>query len=269
MDPVWLPEVLRDAGLNVVEYPGWRNRGHGDFGDIWGVIAHHTGGANTPPSEIANGLPTLAGPLSQLHLAKDGTVTVIAAGIAWHAGVGSWPGIPEDDANSCTIGIEAVNTGTEEWSDVQYDAYVRTVAAILTKLGHDADHVIGHKEWAGPKQGKWDPGGINMTEFRADVATVQGGSAMAVSVWDEQFQNFKNDMVSFRTAVRYDDEFINKIHDQVVNGWPQLGHDAQGRPLTLVDSQAAQNGTLEQLAHKQEQLEIKLNLILGLLQEKS
>src|SRR5699024_263064 len=31
--------------------------------------------------------------------------------------------------------------------------------------------VIGHKEWAGASQGKWDPGGIDMDDFRADVQT--------------------------------------------------------------------------------------------------
>lgn len=33
--------------MKVVEYPGWKDRGHGDMGTIWGVIAHHTG--NNPP----------------------------------------------------------------------------------------------------------------------------------------------------------------------------------------------------------------------------
>lgn len=168
-DPVWLADVLRAEGLRVVEYPGWRQRGHGDFGAIWGIVVHHTGASRTPPSEIAKGLPQLKGPLSQLHLAQDGTVTVVAVGVAWHAGVGSWPGLPEDNANWHTIGIEAANNGTEGWSDEQYGAYVGCCAAILRKLGFDAAHVIGHKEWAGLKQGKWDPGGIDMDRFRADV----------------------------------------------------------------------------------------------------
>src|SRR5262245_29785566 len=30
-DPVWLADVLRAEGIDLVEYPGWRNRGHGDF----------------------------------------------------------------------------------------------------------------------------------------------------------------------------------------------------------------------------------------------
>jgi hypothetical protein len=46
-DPVWLADVLRAEGVNPVEYPGWRDRGHGDFKDIRGVMVHHTGSDNT------------------------------------------------------------------------------------------------------------------------------------------------------------------------------------------------------------------------------
>lgn len=168
-DPLWLADVLRAEGLPVVEYPGWRDRGHGDMGTLWGVVAHHTGnppGSNNP-GYIANH-PQL-GLCSQLHLSRDGIFTVCGVGIAWHAGEGSYPGLPANDANSRTIGIEAENNGTEGWGPKQYDAYVRGVAAILRKLGHDSSHAIGHKEWAGAAQGKWDPGGMDMNKFRRDI----------------------------------------------------------------------------------------------------
>ncbi len=41
-DPTWLPDVLRKAGLVCDVYPGAMDRGHGDFGQIWGVVCHHT-----------------------------------------------------------------------------------------------------------------------------------------------------------------------------------------------------------------------------------
>ncbi|MFD4457706.1 N-acetylmuramoyl-L-alanine amidase [Nocardia sp. NPDC058480] len=181
-DPTWLPEVLREAGLQVEEYPGWKDRGHGDFGDIWGVVCHHTG--NPPPGNnpgyIANH-PTL-GLCSQLHLSRSGVFTVCGAGIAWHAGMGSYPGLPTNNANQVTIGIEAENNGTEGWSDAQYNAYTAGVAAILRKLGEPASHAIGHKEWAGGSQGKWDPGGIDMDDFRADVDTqLKGDPIMSLT----------------------------------------------------------------------------------------
>ncbi|WP_054812114.1 peptidoglycan recognition protein family protein [Nocardia arizonensis] len=181
-DPVWLPEVLRAEGLEVREFPGWRDRGHGDFGDIWGVVAHHTGSFGATPGSIANH-PTL-GLCSQLYLGSDGAYTVVGAGIAYHAGQGAYPGLPRDNANAYTIGIEAANDGggspgrphRSSWSDAQYDAYVRGVAAILRHLGHDASRIIAHREWAGAAQGKWDPGAIDMPTFRRDVQAAIGGT---------------------------------------------------------------------------------------------
>ncbi|MFI6173511.1 N-acetylmuramoyl-L-alanine amidase [Nocardia sp. NPDC051052] len=219
-DPVWLAEVLRAEGLRVVEFPGWRERGHGDFGEIWGIVAHHTGGSNTPPTEIAYGIPSLEGPLSQLHLAQDGTVTVVAVGVAWHAGAGSWPGLPEDNANYHTIGIEAANNGTEGWSDQQYDAYVGICAAILRKLGHGADRVIGHKEWAGPKQGKWDPGAMDMNQFRADVAERMKGSAlMALSDMEQRELLDKLRRVHFELTYGFQSRVADSEYRDTVAGY--------------------------------------------------
>jgi hypothetical protein len=48
----WLPQVLRDAGLEVLEHGGWQNRGHGDMGAVQGVRCHHTCG---PPADLAIG----------------------------------------------------------------------------------------------------------------------------------------------------------------------------------------------------------------------
>lgn len=178
-DPTWLPEVLRTAGLKVDVLPGAMDRGHGDFGDIWGVVAHHTGSNSATPNSIAFH-PEL-GLCSQLHLGRDGKFTVCGIGIAWHAGQGSYPGLPTNNANQFTIGIEAANDGggspgrphRSSWPDAQYNAYVTGVAAILNHLGQPSARVIAHKEWAGAAQGKWDPGAIDMNTFRADVAREQ------------------------------------------------------------------------------------------------
>lgn len=260
-DPVWLADVLRAEGLEVREYPGWRDRGEGDFGEIWGVVAHHTGGE--PPSDNPAYIaahPQL-GLASQLHLNRDGVFTVLGVGIANHAGYGSYPGLPKNDANRFTIGIEAENNGTEGWSPDQYDAYVRGVAAILRKLGKGAGNVIGHKEWAGAAQGKWDPGGMDMNKFRADVQKVIGDPTAGRgegSVWGEMFENFKKTKVSYGTAVYYIDEKVNAVWEQIARGWKQLGTNAKGEPLTLVDSQAAQNATLARIEKRLDSIETQL-----------
>lgn len=185
-DPVWLPDVLRGEGLVCNVYPGAFERGHGDMGHIWGVMCHHTGSFGETPKGIAQH-PTL-GLASQLYLSRDGEYTLCGVGIAYHGGAGSGYGIT--DVNGMLIGIEAANDGggtpnrplihRSTWSDAQYDAYVRGVAAILRKIGRGADRCISHKEWAGAAQGKWDPGQIDMDIFRSDVERqLAGGLSMA------------------------------------------------------------------------------------------
>lgn len=231
-DPTWLPEVLRNAGLRCDIYPGAMDRGHGDFGGIWGIVCHHTGSNGATPGSIANH-PEL-GLASQLHLGRDGTFTLCGVGIAWHAGSGSWPGISTNNANQVTIGIEAANDGggtpgrphRSSWPDAQYAAYVTGVAAILNKLGQPASHAIGHKEWAGAAQGKWDPGAIDMNIFRADVAREQA--------------RLKGDDDMFTDDDR---RKLNYVYDQLgPNKWgpdSSMGKTADGKELTLRDGLAA------------------------------
>ena len=176
-DPVWIPEVLRKAGLRVKEIAGWRDRGHGDFGNIWGVLDHHTGSNNASPESIAFH-PSL-GLASQLHLDQQGVFTMCGVGVAWHAGMGSWPGIPTNNGNQCLIGIEAANDGTSGWPKAQYDSYVAGNAAMLKHMGHKEDRSIGHKEYAAI-QGKWDPGMIDMNRFRRDIAAKMRGSSPVI-----------------------------------------------------------------------------------------
>jgi len=186
-DPVWLGDVLRaqQPALTVRELPDWQSYGHGDYGSIWGVMIHHTGNARADAMSIRNGRPDLMGPLSNLHIAQDGTVTIVAAGVCWHAGAGSYPGIPTDGGNQVLIGIEcawprdtSITPATqtrERWPDAEIVAMRDTVAAILNKLGFASDRVIAHKEYAGQSQGKWDPGNLDMAWFRREVTKAQRG----------------------------------------------------------------------------------------------
>jgi hypothetical protein len=184
-DPVWLEDVLRPAlGGKLKALPDWQSYGHGDYGPIWGVMVHHTGNARADAMSIRNGRPDLEGPLSNLHIAQDGTVTIVAAGVCWHAGAGSYPGIPTDGGNQVLIGIEcawprdtsitAATQTRERWPDAEIISMRDTVAAILTKLGVGSDRVIGHKEYNFVDK-KWDPGNLDMNWFRGEVAKAQRG----------------------------------------------------------------------------------------------
>ena len=180
---IWLPHVLKSAGLKVALCEGWEERGRGDVGPVVGVICHHTAGqlAGNMPSlhTIIHGRPDLSGPLAQLGLGRDGTYFVIAAGRANHAGAGIWKGFT--NGNSNFIGIEAENTGRANdfpWPAVQMDAYHRGVAAICKWIGRSADYCCGHKEYARPLGRKSDPV-FNMQEFRNSVAAIINGTAPA------------------------------------------------------------------------------------------
>ncbi len=178
---IWLPSVLKGAGLKVALVDGWENRGRGDVGDILGVICHHTVGSkngNMPSLNLLiNGRPDLAGPLAQLGLGRDGTYYIIAAGRCNHAGRGAWQGVITGNTNF--IGIEAENTGRPNdlpWPDVQMDAYRRGVAAILKHIGRGDEFCAGHKEYALPKGRKPDPS-FDMVGFRSSVAAILDGTA--------------------------------------------------------------------------------------------
>lgn len=170
----WLPAVLGKAGLKVALVDGWLTRGRGPMAQkIEGVICHHTAGprnGNMPSLGILkDGRTDLPGPLSQLGLGRDGTYYVIAAGKSNHGGMGSWQGFSGNDK---FIGIEAENTGDsiEPWSPVQYEAYVKGIAAILNYLDLPTIMCCGHKEYA-PNR-KIDPT-FNMDEFRDQVNSLR------------------------------------------------------------------------------------------------
>ncbi|UBI10037.1 peptidoglycan DD-metalloendopeptidase family protein [Corynebacterium coyleae] len=179
-DPTFLPRVLRAFGVEVKELDGWLNRGHGDFGAIQGIVVHHIGSNKYSPWGIARH-PSL-GLCSQIHLSREGVATLCGAGIAYHAGLGSKPGWPTNNANWTSIGIEAEGDGITAWPEKQLEAYYKVCAAILWFLGKRATTktLISHWEYSYRAQGKWDPGAgngrsgafMNMDVFRARVNAI-------------------------------------------------------------------------------------------------
>lgn len=176
--PANLPTILRSAGLDVVEVPGWRGRGRpastGGFDPV-GVLCHHTATSQSSSDEavvrlLVQGRSDLPGPLCHLGLGRDGTVYVIADGRANHAGTAKKSGtVAAGDGNQLYIGIEAFNDGRgEPWPAAQYDAYVRLAAALCVKVtGNSAQTVRAHKETSAT--GKIDPT-FAMDPFRDRVA---------------------------------------------------------------------------------------------------
>ena len=170
----WLSEAARLTGYPVVEVAGWFDRGHGGMAAVEGVVLHHTAGpvgeAEMPSlAVVRDGRADLAGPLAQLALGRSGTVYVVAAGRAWHAGASRWDGMT--GLNDRFLGIEAESTGDgRDWTPAQRDCYPRLVAALLHYMRRPASRAASHAEVATPAGRKIDPAGIDMNQLRVTVA---------------------------------------------------------------------------------------------------
>lgn len=166
----WLADAARRWGLAVVEVDGWQSRGSSDFNPR-GCVAHHTagpsGGGDMPSlNTLIHGRPDLAGPLCNYGLGRSGTVYVVAAGRANHAGSGGWRGL---SGNSSVVGIEAENDGYQPWPAVQTDCYAVLCAAICDTLDIDPGMTCRHHEWRAEKP---DPHDIDGDTGRATIARV-------------------------------------------------------------------------------------------------
>lgn len=172
----WLADAARLTGYPVSEVSGWKSRGHGGMTSVEGVVCHHTAGPKTGeiPSlaVMRDGRSDLPGPLCNLALGRSGTVYVMAAGLAYHAGVSAWAGF--SDLNYRFLGIEAEDDGDGIWTEQQLDCYPRLVAALCYYMRRDASRVCAHRECALPAGRKPDPTGIDMPSFRARVAQLLG-----------------------------------------------------------------------------------------------
>jgi len=186
MGAIWLlslPDVLRAAGLKVVEYPGWelRARSSGGYDDIVAVQVHHTASKTTPANDQAYIWENAdSEPIGACYLGRDGVWTVGCAGATNTSGSGGPLGaIPVDAANRYVISIEAANDGVgEPWPFVQLDSYLRGVGALCTAYGLGTHHpdVHGHMEWtsrkvdpAGPSPWATGANSWDMDLFRADI----------------------------------------------------------------------------------------------------
>lgn len=159
-----LAPILRNAarltGYPVAEMAGFATRGQGEVRALEVVVMHHTADGPTGdyPSRdiVAFGRAGLRGLLSQLGLARSGTIHLLGAKLAWHAGASDWMGFW--DLNDESVGIEAESVGTrDDWTPEQRDCYPRLVAAILYYANRNKDRAAFHREVANPPGRKIDP----------------------------------------------------------------------------------------------------------------
>jgi hypothetical protein len=171
----WLADAARSTGFPVVEVNGWQRRGHGPLRAAEIVVGHHTGTPQTAKGDypslnvVTNGRAGLSGPLCNFGLGRSGTIYVVAAGTAYHAGASAHAGFR--DLNDTSLGIEAEHAGGSlPWPGPQLAAYVRLVAAILRYIRRDPSRYVSHRGCALPPGRKPDPKSIDDGWMRAQAA---------------------------------------------------------------------------------------------------
>lgn len=178
---------LRAHGVPVKFHPGWESRGNGQSSAYQGLIWHHTatGFSVNAPSILVNGRPDLRGPLCNTSGNSDGSITIVAAHPANHAGASggrSMGPLPKTGSfNRLVWGHEIVYPGVQPMTDAQYRSATILGAVVSQILGRpNADWCRGHMETS--ITGKWDPGFANgrtydLNKMRADTVAVMRGGA--------------------------------------------------------------------------------------------
>lgn len=193
-----LATACRKSGLPVVEVAGWKTRGKGPFVSVSHVVPHHTAtsasayeDANYPSLNLVvdgrdlDGDGDIDGPLANLGLGRDGTVYVIAAGYANHAGVVRQANM----GNAYTIGIEAEHDGISPWPVELVLAYAKLCKALCDHYGVPYSRVLGHKEVCSPAGRKTDPN-FDMPTFRELIPDADAeDDDMPYTDWPEADRN--------------------------------------------------------------------------------
>lgn len=153
-----IQRLRHDYRIEVLELPGWQDRGLTWARVPTGVVDHHDASSRKSGEwgslgVIRDGREGIPGPLSQFQIARclDDVprLAVVAAGRANHAGKGGpLIGIPTDAANAWVYGVESANNGVDEgytWaSHFCHDALFRVLMEVCRFA---VTHVIGHREW--------------------------------------------------------------------------------------------------------------------------
>ncbi|MEM9515418.1 MAG: N-acetylmuramoyl-L-alanine amidase [Actinomycetota bacterium] len=197
-----LPDVLREAGLNVEEVPGWefRSRSTGGYdGNPTHLMVHHTASPIRANGDYSNDIGYMndrasAAPIANLLTPPNVDVTYVLAGGRTNTngrGVDTWGGgVPLNSMNNFAIGWELAHPGDTRtlYSPSQLRAIRLGLPALCRRYAMPAHHTRGHFEWSPGR--KIDPAGPpspyadttdryfrwRMTSLRRDVAAALQGT---------------------------------------------------------------------------------------------
>src|ERR1051326_7240593 len=273
---LFLPTVLRGAGLRVVEHADWRTRHHGELAGIRGLLLHHTGTTAASAVDVVyRGRAGLAGPLAQLAVDRDGTWHVISAGQAWHAGTGgplldvprgqgnAWMlgiegvsagntgggvgagggapllDVPRDQGNAWMLGIEGVSAGTTagDWTAAQLVSYPLGVAALCRHLRLGVDRVWLHKTWAPSRK-------VDIAGWPGDLGGFRAAVSRNLTAPTEDDVSFKDEYIDFAgNRISYEKQL-----DWTAKRVDQLASDAQKSAVKRADLGYAQRMIQQDIA---------------------
>lgn len=207
---------LRTAGITVHEQTGWQTRGNGMTSAYQGFEWHHTATAfaNSNLNVLINGRSDLSGPLCNTCGWADGSVGMIAANPANHAGAsGGYNTAPLPKTslfNKLVWGHEIIYPGDQPMTPAQYKT-----ACILAKIctdvfGYgDINRAKGHAETS--ITGKWDPGyalgkTLDLNKFRSDaknslnipIIKKEDDMALTVESYDPTYNKEAGEAPKFR-----------------------------------------------------------------------
>lgn len=184
----WAADVLRAAGVPVIEHPGWKTRGRprstGRF-QPRGLLWHHDASTRGPSpyvakflAEIGRNSEGIPAPLAPFWVCRGcnahevGTWHVLAAGRCNHAGLGGgWGKIGPDAGNAVTAGVETDGTTGEPMPAPMYASLVKGSAALMLRMrSNPAQLLAGHLEYAEGRKNDPDPKVVPMGRGRTDVA---------------------------------------------------------------------------------------------------
>lgn len=139
------------ADVPNVEYvDGWDDparAGNGSFAPEY-VIMHHTAGTDSLAWLLPGGShPTVAG--ANFLVKSDGTVHVLSAFKAYHAGKGVYKDVPQDRMNDFSWGIEIESLGTQQdMPSEQVEAAGAVAAALVKMMEAPIENIINHKTYS-------------------------------------------------------------------------------------------------------------------------
>ena len=159
------------------------------------VVIHHTAQDST-----AQTLKTFTMPSTQVSahyvIGRDGRVYHLLNDYlrAWHGGVARWGNTT--DLNSCSIGIELDNNGTEPFAEAQVTSLMHILAGLKKAYGIPTANFIGHADIAPSRKndpsalfpwkrladngfGLWYDAGPLPSPFVADSAAALAGRLLA------------------------------------------------------------------------------------------